>query len=220
MTSRETRVGRYLDDLLRNARPRRFRASPEESEAMRGAIHLLPARAGADQGPDPAFVDRLGRRLRAELEGEPQTTPGVSRRRLIGAAGTLAAAAAAGAVTDNLLVTHETGPPAELVPASAHWIPVARAGTLTDGEPVRFNTGSVEGFVVRTGDSYHAISAVCTHQGCILQAAGQDRLSCPCHRTTFSLDGQVVVHQLPQTPSPLPRFRTRVNDGMVEVFAV
>lgn len=186
---------------------------------MQAALRILPARAGAEPGPDPAFVDRLGRRLRVDLEGE-KAPAGLSRRRLLGSAGALAAAAAAGAVTDNLLITREVQQSPELVPASGSWIPVARTSSIRDGEAVPFNTGAMEGFVVRTGDRYHAVSAVCTHQGCILQAAGQGRLSCPCHRTTFSLDGAVVVHQLPQTPPPLPHFRTRVTGGVVEVFAV
>ena len=219
MTSPENRVGRYLDDLLRNARPRRFRARREELEAMQSALRVLPARAGAEEGPDPAFVDRLGRRLRADLEGDTAGA-GVSRRRLLGSAGALAAAAAAGAVTDNLLIARGVQQSRELVPASGSWLPVARTSEVKDGEAARFSTGSMEGFVVRRGDSYHALSAVCTHLGCILQAAGEGRLSCPCHRTTFSLEGEVVVHQLPQTPSSLPHFRTRIVDGVVEVFAV
>jgi len=152
VTSRESRVGRYLDDLLQNVRPRRFRARPEELEAMRAAVRLVSARAGADQGPDPAFLDRLGRRLRAELEGEPEAAQ-LNRRRLLGSAGALAAVAAAGAaagaITDNLLVTRGASQPPELVPVSGRWIAVAASHTLQDGEPLPFNTGAVEGFVFR-----------------------------------------------------------------------
>ncbi|MBO0836673.1 MAG: Rieske 2Fe-2S domain-containing protein [Actinobacteria bacterium] len=218
MRSPERRIGRYLDHLLRNIRPRRFKASPEELEAMRAAVRLLPTRPGADEGPDPAFVDRLQRRLRVDMEGVTPT--GVSRRRLLGSAGALVAAVGAGAVTDHLLAAPDSQPPGELVPASGSWIPAAMTSSMADGQAVRFNTGSIAGFVVRKGDTYFAVSAVCTHLGCLLQDPGQGRLSCPCHRTTFSLEGQVLVHQLPRTPPSLPRLRTRVREGVVEVFAV
>ena len=90
----DRRIGRFVEDVLRNRRPRRFRATPEELAAMRAAAELRSARPGADL-PDPAFVDRLGRRLREELSGEPRVRS-LTRRRLLLGAGTAAAAAVAG----------------------------------------------------------------------------------------------------------------------------
>lgn len=213
------RLSRFVDALLRNRRPRRFSASPEELGAMRAAAALRAARPGADL-PDPAFVEQLGRRLRLALEPEPDRRR-LSRRRLLLGAGTAAAAAAAGGVAgvvgDRLAAGLAQSP--ELVPANATWTPVMAASAVPAGQAVRFTTGAIEGFVVNRGGRLRAVSAVCTHLGCILQAAGSGRLMCPCHRTAFSTGGDVLYHELPQAPAPLPTLRTRVRDGVVEVLA-
>jgi Rieske Fe-S protein len=61
---------------------------------------------------------------------------------------------------------------------------------------------------------------VCTHQGCRLWFdAPDDRLRCPCHSTAFSTEGQVLTHQLPIAPKPLPKLDVREVNGVVEVFA-
>jgi cytochrome b6-f complex iron-sulfur subunit len=212
----DRRLGRFVEDLLRNRRPRRFRATPEELEAMRVAAELRSARLGADL-PDPAFVDRLGRRLREELSGESRARS-LTRRRLLMGAGTAAAAVAGGAAgvaADRLM------PPAgsrELVPAGAAWQPVMAAAAVEPGRAVRFSTGAVEGFVVNRGGAYQAFSAVCTHLGCLLQESAGGRLACPCHRSAFGLDGSVLEHELPRAPAALPWLHTRVRDGQVEVL--
>ena len=219
MSRSERRFSRFVDALLHNRRPRRFRASPEELEAMRAAIRLRAARTGADL-PDPAFVDRLGRRLREKVSGEPAGAR-VSRRGLLAAAGTAAAAAVAGGIAgvvgDRLAAG--VGGSGELVPNGASWQPVMAASLVPDGQAVRFSTGAVRGFVVNSGGRFSAVSAICTHRGCLLQAVGE-RLNCPCHRTAFSLDGTATSHELPQAPPALPTLRTRVRNGQVEVFTV
>jgi len=217
VTQPERRLRCFVDALLKNRRPRRFRASPDELDAMRAAILLRAARTGADL-PDPAFVDRLGRRLRERVSGEPAVAR-VSRRRLLAAAGTTAAAAVAGGIAgvagDRLATT--TGGSRELIPNGARWQAVMAASAVADEQAVRFSTDAVEGFIVNSGGHFQALSAVCTHRGCLLQATGE-RLACPCHGTAFSLDGTVTSHELPQAPPPLPTLRTRVRDGQVEVF--
>jgi Rieske Fe-S protein len=49
--------------------------------------------------------------------------------------------------------------------------------------------------------------------------APESRLRCPCHSTSFSLQGTNVTHQLPVAPRPLPRFRVREINGVIEIFA-
>ena len=217
MMGPERRIARFVEDLLRNRRPRRFRATPEELAAMRAAAELRAARPGADL-PDPVFVDRLGRRLREELTGEPRARS-LTRRRLLLGAGTAAAAAvaggAAGIAGDRAIAV--TGG-RELVPEGATWQPVMAASAVAVGRAVRFSTGAVEGFVVNVGGEYRAYSAVCTHLGCVLQESVAGRLTCPCHRTAFGLDGAVVEHELQRPPAALPWLHTRVRDGQVEVL--
>jgi len=218
----ERRIDRFVEDLLTSRRPRRFHASPEELSAMRAAIRLRAARPGADV-PDPTFVDRLGRRLRREM-GARAPRPALSRRRLlVAAAGAAVAGGVAGIGGERLAGRPGAGGAArtgrrELVPAGATWRPVVAIEEVADGEAVRFSTDAVEGFVIRRSGQYQAMSAVCTHLGCVLQQADAGHLQCPCHRTAFGLDGEVLSHQLPQAPPALPQLRTRVRDGQVEVL--
>jgi Rieske Fe-S protein len=63
------------------------------------------------------------------------------------------------------------------------------------------------------------VSGVCTHQGCRLWFdKPDDRLRCPCHSTSFSPTGQVLAHQLPIAPRPLPQLLVRELNGAIEVF--
>ena len=219
MMGPERRIARFVEDLLRNRRPRRFRATPEELAAMRAAAELRAVRPGADL-PDPVFVDRLGRRLREELTGEPRARS-LTRRRLLLGAGTAAAAAVAGGaagITGDRAIADAGG--RELLPEGATWQPVMAASAVAAGRAVRFSTGAVEGFVVNVGGEYRALSAVCTHLGCVLQESVAGRLGCPCHRTSFGLDGSVIEHELQRPPAALPSLRVRVRDGQVEVLTV
>lgn len=52
------RIAAFVDDLVRNRRPYRFKASPEELDALRAAAHLAGMRPGADR-PDGQFVEQV-----------------------------------------------------------------------------------------------------------------------------------------------------------------
>jgi nitrite reductase/ring-hydroxylating ferredoxin subunit len=83
-----------------------------------------------------------------------------------------------------------------------------------------FDLGSVNGFVHRADAKLEAVSGVCTHQGYKLWLDGaQNRLRCPCHSTSFSLEGETLTHQLPAAPPPLPNLAVRESGGVIEVFA-
>jgi Rieske Fe-S protein len=50
--------------------------------------------------------------------------------------------------------------------------------------------------------TFKGFSAVCTHQGCIVDAIANGTIDCPCHGSKFSIkDGSVVNGP---APSPLP----------------
>lgn len=56
----------------------------------------------------------------------------------------------------------------------------------------------------RPGD-FVALSAVCTHLGCILQwLPEKDEFLCPCHAGRFSADGQVIAGPPPRPLERLP----------------
>jgi len=62
--------------------------------------------------------------------------------------------------------------------------------------------------VVNTGDGYRAISAVCTHLGCVVKwKKGRRQFFCPCHGARFDLDGQVLGG-----PAPRPLAALEVSE--------
>jgi cytochrome b6-f complex iron-sulfur subunit len=227
MTKRGVR--RYVDDLLAGRRPRPFLPDAFEATQMRTAIDLQAARKDADQ-PRPEFVDTLKERIAAQMSRKRATPQAISpTRRQVVVVGTTAAATAAVAAfsVDRLLIadSDRTGADTaeqdtELVPNHGSWRHVANSTELPDGGVRSFDLGSVNGFIRRAGGQVQAVSGVCTHQGCRLwfdQSA--DRLLCPCHTTSFSPAGQVLSHQLPIAPKPLPHFDVRESAGVIEVLA-
>ncbi|MFI1916968.1 ubiquinol-cytochrome c reductase iron-sulfur subunit [Nocardia sp. NPDC020380] len=224
MSGREVR--RYVEELLAGRRPTAFRPDDAEAAELRAAIELRAARMGGDT-PSEEFLATLQRRLAAEQDGdEPEARPGLLTRRRNLLIGTSAAAAAAtvGAVVDHTLVARpgSTAPAAQptLVPNNGAWHPVAAARDLPEGATVAFDVGTLNGFVRRERGVPVAVSGICTHQGCKLWLdAPAELLRCPCHSTSFTVDGMVATHQLPISPAPLPHLEVRENNGTIEVFA-
>jgi cytochrome b6-f complex iron-sulfur subunit len=63
-------------------------------------------------------------------------------------------------------------------------------------------------YIVRVSRGFFAVSAVCTHLGCITQWNSSARvIQCPCHGSTFKEDG-TVEHG--PAPRPLPHFAMRL----------
>jgi cytochrome b6-f complex iron-sulfur subunit len=218
------RINRWVDALLRDRRPRRLRGRQEDADVLRAAIELRAAAPGAGM-PDQRFVDDLHRRLAVETQGAVVPERGMSRRRLLVGGGMAVAAAAAGVVGEKLVDGRGGAgtpqPETELVADHGRWIAVATLDSVPSGTAVRFSTGAIEGLVVNRGGVIEALSASCTHLGCIVtfnREAG--RLDCPCHNTSFGLDGSVLFQGYALPLPPLPRVPSRVRDGNVEVLAV
>ncbi|MBC2644212.1 MULTISPECIES: Rieske (2Fe-2S) protein [unclassified Rhodococcus (in: high G+C Gram-positive bacteria)] len=228
MTGRDVR--RYVDDLLNGRRPRSFRPDDDDAEQMRAAITLSSARLGADT-PSESFLTDLQQRLAAEIDEPAPDGPGIGahstrRRQILIGTSVAAAAAAVGAVVDHAFVggvqaeRNETAADATLEPTTGAWRAVAASADVPEGATVAFDVGTISGFVHRVDGQPQAVSGICTHQGCRLWLdAPAERLRCPCHSTSFSIAGQVLSHQLPVTPAPLPHLQIRENGGTIEVFA-
>jgi nitrite reductase/ring-hydroxylating ferredoxin subunit len=223
------RVTAFVESLRRNRRPKPFTPEPDDVEAMRAAIELNNAEPGAAI-PRAEFVSDLHRRLADQLSEADATADlaaaRLTRRRVIGgigaAAATAAAAAVGGAVLDRELLRRGSSPSVptaqELVPDEGAWRPVLDAANLGDGQVARFSTDSNVGFVVNDNGKLSAISGVCTHQGCLLRLnEAAARLDCPCHRASFSLQGDVLHQQFKQPLAPLPHIQVRENNGQIEV---
>jgi cytochrome b6-f complex iron-sulfur subunit len=223
------RVSAFVESLRRNRRPKPFTPDAEDVEIMRAAIELNNAEPGAAL-PRAEFVSDLHRRLADQLNDADVSvdlaTARLTRRRMIGgigaAAATAAAAAVAGAVVDRELLNPGSSPSVptaqELVPNEGTWQPVLDAAHLGNGQVARFSTTSNVGFVVNNNGKLSAISGVCTHQGCLLrlnEAAAS--LDCPCHRASFSLQGEVLRQQFRQPLPPLPHIQVREHNGQIEI---
>ncbi len=67
-------------------------------------------------------------------------------------------------------------------------------------------------YIVRMPAGFYAVSAVCTHLGCITAwHPERDRIECPCHGSKFKPDGTKIEGPAPR---PLPHFSiTLTADG-------
>ena len=92
-----------------------------------------------------------------------------------------------------------------------------RAGSLDD-YPVNSVTyiQDQQVYIVRTEKSLWAMSAVCTHLGCITQWKPEsNQIACPCHGSKFGRNGSVEAGPAPRS---LPHFVVRLTaDGALEV---
>ncbi|MEO8899070.1 MAG: Rieske 2Fe-2S domain-containing protein [Candidatus Dormibacter sp.] len=224
MSRDSRRINRWVDALLRDRSPRHLRGREKDADVLRAAIDLRAAAPGAGM-PDQRFVDDLHRRLAVETQGAVLPERGLSRRRLLVGGGVAVAAAAAGVVGEKLIegqgAPGTPQPAPQLVADNGRWIAVATLDAVPSGTAVRFSTGAIEGLVVNRGGVIEALSASCTHLGCIVtfnRTAG--RLDCPCHNTSFGLDGSVLFQGYALPLPPLPRLPSRVRKGSVEVLAV
>jgi cytochrome b6-f complex iron-sulfur subunit len=224
---------RYLDDLAAGRRPRSFEPDDFEAEQIRTAIDLQAARRGADE-PRPEFLADLQSRLAAQLDDDGGSEeksvvrrfPTATRRQVVVGTSAAAAAAVTAVTVDRLVMRGDaqegvTAGGGELTPNDGSWQAVGKSDDIVDdGVMHPFEVGAVIGFVRRVDGQPEAVSGVCTHQGCRLWFDKPDtRLRCPCHQTSFAPDGEVMTHQLPISPAPLPKLDVREADGVIQVFA-
>jgi cytochrome b6-f complex iron-sulfur subunit len=115
---------------------------------------------------------------------------------------------AAGWSTFRYLAPHQ-----EAATAAKVTIPEAE---LLPGEAKFFAFAGSPAVVVRTENgTLMALSAVCTHLGCIVQWEKEQRaFLCPCHAGRFSPEGQVISGPPPQ---PLARLPVAVANGTITV---
>lgn len=99
------------------------------------------------------------------------------------------------------------------------WTPVLDVDRLADGELVGARAGTTPVLLVRQGEQVHALHDRCSHRGCSLHEGelDGDTVRCPCHGSTFRLDGSIVTG--PAT-APQPRFAARLHEGKVEIRSI
>jgi len=82
--------------------------------------------------------------------------------------------------------------------------------TFRAGNPDLYPVNSVtyiqdqQVYIVRSNDGFYAVSAVCTHLGCITQWKPEvNQIACPCHGSKFKSDGSKIEGPAPR---PLPHY--------------
>jgi Rieske Fe-S protein len=220
--------------------------TPDKARIYRMAA-LLRSAVPDEAAPRAEFAAELQAKLEHEvqqppttrhlpfLSKQPQGRPRVSRRAVLaGGAAAVAASLAAGAGLEHVVeqAAHTAPPPAApwstpLVPAgiASTWLFVTTLTALGD-QAVRFATDSIVGYVMRNdGDDKAAgnepvvaVSAACTHMGCIVQWQDSDhKFHCPCHGGLFTEYGMIDQQSPLLYLKPLPRLETKVEAGKVFV---
>lgn len=68
-------------------------------------------------------------------------------------------------------------------------------------------------YLRRRGDAIEAVSAICTHTGCLVQRAVQG-FACPCHKSDFDEEGKPLTGPAPR---PLDRLETKVDGERLKI---
>jgi Rieske Fe-S protein len=212
----------HLKALQANKRPRRpRRMSPDAARAYQMAA-LFRAAAPDATTPDADFAARLRARLERETASSarsPHAIPRLSRRGLL-TGGLTAAAAAAGLAAGVKLSPALGGTTAQLPLVEAGtWLPVAAVDAVPVGGVRRFVTDALVGYIRHTASGFEALSAACTHMGCLTAWNASARtFDCPCHGGRFTENGQPSPAS-PIAYRPLPRIEAKVENGQVWIYA-
>lgn len=189
-------------------------------------------------------VPRTGIHTASEQEKRPEVSPVpssgkqverkkvtfFSRRAVLRGGAVAAASVVAGATAvgiDRMIQQNQVANTTQAYPVplaidanvSTNWHFVTTAAAL-GADAVRFVTDKVIGYVIADDDNNTiiAMSAACTHMGCIVQWQGSQRhFHCPCHDGLFTEYGKPAVNSPLRYLTPLPRLETKVENGKVYV---
>ena len=101
--------------------------------------------------------------------------------------------------------------------APREWTPVLDEAKLEEERPTAARANGLAVVLVRKGQQLYALADRCSHRGCSLHKGElnpDETLTCPCHGSTFRLDGSIIKG--PAT-SPQPAFDVRTTEGKVEI---
>jgi Rieske Fe-S protein len=128
-------------------------------------------------------------------------TGGISRRGFIGTLFTVAAVLGIGKSS----LGYAAG-------SNGKWISVGQSSDYTVGETKLFKEDKL--YVIRTKTGFEAMSAACTHLGCVVDRETDGTYLCPCHKSAFDAKG-LVTHG--PAKKPLVWYQTKEEGGTVLV---
>jgi cytochrome b6-f complex iron-sulfur subunit len=106
-------------------------------------------------------------------------------------------------------------PPKQGTQAAGGRVAVASTADLPVGTGAVYSVNNQPVIVIHTADGYHALSATCTHLGCIVYWDEQRAvIACPCHAAYFNTNGDVISGP---PPAPLPVYQVQVEGDQIYV---
>jgi Rieske Fe-S protein len=74
-------------------------------------------------------------------------------------------------------------------------------------------------FVIRRDGKLSALSSICPHRGCIVDAEKDHTFTCPCHGSTFDARGKVTEGPAKSDLAVLPTFTSEKHELFVKTGA-
>jgi cytochrome b6-f complex iron-sulfur subunit len=106
-------------------------------------------------------------------------------------------------------------PPKQGTQAAGGPVAVAPTADLPVGTGAVYSVNNKPVIVIHTADGFHALSATCTHLGCIVAWNEQKKvIACPCHAAFFTTNGDVISGP---PPAPLPVYQVQVEGDQIYV---
>ena len=133
-----------------------------------------------------------GREAEGGLAESPRFQPPTTRRDFLGIAAGCAAAAAVGGATIGALRL----PMPSVFPESNSQVKLGPPDTFAPGSATHLQQLGM--WVFRDDEGVYAISAECTHLGCIASRDDDGQFMCPCHGSVFGPDGKVLGGPAPK----------------------
>ena len=174
-----------------------------------------PAGWSAPVGPQPvppSPVPETG--SAAQLTTDPSGPGRATRRAVIAGAGVAVVAGAAGFAWFRLAKPTTTAPTSGYAASGGTAAPTSLATVAQIPEGGGVVLADQKLVVTREkGDKVHCFSAVCTHQGCLVNQVAGGKITCPCHGSAFDATTGAVVAG--PAPSPLPAVPVTVVNGTI-----
>jgi len=204
-------IDEYVDAVLAGKKPPAGRVSAEKAGMLR-MVALLNSVSARDSWPSAelAKLDQAGLALRTRRAWWDLR---LTRRGLLGGLSAAIALLFAGVFSDEVLRRVRAPGP------GAGWMPVANVAEVPSGAVKRFLAGDVEGHVLNREGNFSALSAICTHQPCVLNwATAEGVFVCPCHGAEFLPSGaQSAEDDYGLKLPPLASFPVEQSNGWLYV---